>query len=163
MSFNRMVLNASSVDHRLVQILKDSCLWMNVRPIERSSLSLHSFICKKQESVNSRPKVGPISWTTITPKEGTKIKKRNVRIVESTHWMLTHRQIANSLPGGTILREKTNQRECCKFLDQRLNTENESIERLTFNCRSIILCYRWIEPQRPPPLQECKKWWRGHG
>ena len=54
------------------------------------------------------------------------------------------RQIPNSLPGGTILREKTNQRECCKFLDQRLNTENESIERLTFNCRSIILCYRWL-------------------
>ena len=31
-----------------------------------------------------------------------------------------------SLPGGTILREKTNERECWKFLDQRFISENDS-------------------------------------
>ena len=33
---------------------------------------------------------------------------------------------AISLPGGTILREKTKERECWKFLDQRLISENDS-------------------------------------
>ena len=36
------------------------------------------------------------------------------------------RQDLDSLPGGTILRVETKERECWKFLDQRLISENDS-------------------------------------